>query len=377
MNDDLSVASGTIVSMTNLYGPYVSSKESDSRAQEWLDNLDQRSSVGTRHHVVPRFLLERFASAKGQLQVRNRADGQVSMRSISDLAVRDFYTVVTNDGEFDSSLESVLSIVEDRAARILRQHLDHRAFMRPRTFTAEERYFLDDFVAIQAVRGMRTRRVIEVIADYSVKLLNQDRISDDDIQNIDFIPHPNEHLKMFGPLWDRVVEVLRRRSALIIHLDRPLLIIGDEPVIADRGENVSSVRDDAEHNWVSQDLILFEGGIGLANAETILIPVSASAILMYGPTGDYNLPAILEIKGEEASSFAEELNARVVETAIDWIAAHPDHTDFASLKIPSRRPVMHVHDRGSLAAKQVNSTPAHRPIRRLRPEDVQEVSPLV
>lgn len=299
------------------------------------------------------------------------------MRSISDLAVRDFYTVVTNDGEFDSSLESVLSIVEDRAARILRQHLDHRAFMRPRTFTAEERYFLDDFVAIQAVRGMRTRRVIEVIADYSVKLLNQNRISDDDIQNIDFIPHPNEHLKMFGPLWDRVVEVLRRRSALIIHLDRPLLIIGDEPVIADRGENVSSVRDDAEHNWVSQDLILFDGGIGLANAETILIPVSASAILMYGPTGDYNLPAILEIKGEEASSFAEELNARVVETAIDWIAAHPDHTDFASLKIPSRRPVMHVHDRGSLAAKQVNSTPAHRPIRRLRPEDVQEVSPLV
>lgn len=360
--------------MTNLLQPHVSSKEGDRRAQEWLDNLDHRAAVGTRHHIVPRFLLERFASANDQLRVRNRTDGRASLRSIGDLAVRDFYTVVTSNSELDSSVESFLSIVEGGAAQTLRQHLDYRAFARPRAFTAQERSILDEFVATQAIRGMRMRRAIEVTTDYAVKLLNQDKITDDDVRNTEFIPHPNDHLRIFGPLLERATDVLRNRSASLVHLDAPLLIIGDEPVILEREEEEAAGRGThAPDMTTAQDLVLIEGGLGFANAEVILLPISPSTLLVYGPPGRHNLPAVVEFSGEEARSTAEELNLKIADAAIDWVAAHPDHAGFASMKMPPRQSILKVHDYGSLAAQQTNSTPARRPVRRLRPEDVLDI----
>lgn len=360
--------------MTDLLQPHTSSKEGDRRAQEWLHNLDQRAAVGTRHHIVPRFLLERFASANGQLRVRNRTDGRASLRSISDLAVRDFYTVVTNNSELDSSLESLLSIVEGGAAQILRQHLDYRAFARPRPFTVDERSVLDEFVATQAIRGMRMRRAIEVMTDYAVKLLNQDKITDDDVRNTEFIPHPNDHLRMFGPLLDRAIDVLRNRSTSLIHLDAPLLIIGDEPVILEREDDDSAGRrTSAPDVTAAQDLIRLEGGLGFATAEAILLPISPCAVLVYGPSGRHDLPVVLEFIGKEARSTAQELNLKIANAAIDWVAAHPDHAGFASMTMPPPQSILKVHDYGSLAAEQVNSTPARRPVRRLRPEDVLDI----
>lgn len=223
--------------MTDLLQWHTPNREGDRRARGWLDNLDHQAAVGTRHHIVPRFLVERFASPSGQLRVRNRTDGRASLRSIGDLAVRDFYTAVTNDSELDSSLESLVSVVEGRVAQTLRQHLDHRVFARPRAFTMEERSVLDEFVAAQAIRGMRTRRAIEVMTDYAVKLLNRDKITEDEVRNTEFIPHPNDHLKLCGTLLDQMTEVLRNRSTVRIHLDASLLIIGDEPVVLEREED--------------------------------------------------------------------------------------------------------------------------------------------
>ncbi|WP_150116989.1 DUF4238 domain-containing protein [Arthrobacter sp. ERGS1:01] len=186
--------------MTNILQPHASSRGSDRLAHEWMNNLDPQAAVGSKHHIVPKFLLARFASAAGQLRVRNRTDGKVSLRAISDLGVRDYYTAVSKNAILDSRLESMLSAVEGGAAKIFRQHLDFRTFMRPRAFTPEERATLDSFVGMQAVRGMRVRRSIEVLADYTVKLLNADKITEEDIHETDFVPHPNEHLAMFGKL---------------------------------------------------------------------------------------------------------------------------------------------------------------------------------
>jgi hypothetical protein len=99
-------------------------------------------------------------------------------------------------------------------------------FARARAFTPEERAILDAFVAMQAVRGMRTRRSYEVLTDYTVKLLNHDKVSEADLWHVDFVPHPNEHLEMFGTLAERAEVTLKQRSATMVKLDKPLLIMG-------------------------------------------------------------------------------------------------------------------------------------------------------
>lgn len=364
-----------IWSMTDMLQPHLSDRESDRRAREWLDNVDHQAAVGARHHIVPRFLLARFASAEGQLRVRNRTDGRASLRSISDLAVRDFYTAVTECAVLDARLESLLSAVEGGAAEILRQHLDCRTFARPRAFTPEERATLDAFVAMQAVRGMRTRRSIEALTDYTVKLFNQDKIPDEDTRNTEFVPHPNEHLKMFGNLAAHAEVLLRSRSTTMVRLDKPLLMIGDEPVLTANDQDETEWRRGTRPDMASGELVLLESGGGFAHAEVIMLPVTPSIVLLYGPPDVHRITAELLLTGVEAECFADEHNRLMVESAIDWVAASPKNPSVVSMKMPPPRPLLAVYDYGSLAAAQANTTPARRPIRRVRPDDVLDVKP--
>lgn len=367
-------AAGTILSsVTELLQPHASEREADRRAREWLGGLDHQAAVGARHHIVPRFLLARFASGDDQLRVRNRRDGKASTRTITDLAVRDFYTAVTNGSELDSSLESLLSVIEGGAAEIIRQHLDLRAFANARAFTPEERATLDLFVAMQTVRGMRVRRSLEVIADYTVKLLNQDKITENDVQNTAFVPHPNEHLKMIGNLAERAEETLKSRATSLIRLDKPLLIIGDEPVLIDHERDDSAMRGRPDPESISEDLVHLAGERGFATADIIMLPLAPSVLLAYGPPNREHLPVEIRFTGVEAQSFAKEINLLTIGSAIEWVAAHPDHSEFDSIRMTPPQPLLAVHDYGSSAARHVNSTPAHRPIRRLRHSDVSEI----
>lgn len=359
--------------MTELLQPHASDREADRRAREWLGNLDHQAAVGSRHHIVPRFLLARFASPDHQLSVRRRSDGKASTRKINDLAVRDFYTAVTTSSEFDSTLESIFSVLEGGAAKIFRRHLDARAFARARSFTAEERATIDAFVATQAVRGTRVRRSLELIADYTIKLLNQDKVAGDDIQNTAFVPHPNEHLKIIGVLAERAEETLKSRATCLLHIDRPLLIIGDEPVLIDHDESAADTL--RAPPSIDGNLVLIGGGQGFARAEAIMLPLSPSAVLVYGPQDESALPGDIRLTGADARSFASEVNQLTISSAIEWVAAHPGHTEFNSLSMMPPQPLLTVHDYGSSVAAHLNSTPARRPIRRLRRTDLLEAQP--
>jgi Protein of unknown function (DUF4238) len=361
-----------IEDMRDLLQTHVSDREADRRAREWLESLDHRAAIGSRHHIVPRFLLARFASRQEQLRVRDRSTGATSLRAVSDLAVRDFYTVVTDSHGLDSSLESLLGTVEGGAAEILRVHLDLRAFVRPRAFTPEERAVLDSFVAMQAVRGMRLRRAIEVLTDYSVKFFNQGRLSEDEVLELDFVPHPNDHLRMFGHLAEGVEMTLKRRPLSLLRLDQPLLVIGDEPVVTANYEGAShlaacSVRPGPDMRG-SAAFRSLRGGF--AGADAVLLAVSPSVAMLYGPTDTRGGPVEHLLAEDEALSFAAEHNELVVASAIDWVAANPDHAGLASMLMPSPAPLLTVSDGGSAAARRVNATAARRPIRRLRADDV-------
>lgn len=293
-----------------------------------------------------------------------------SLRAIEDLAIRDFYTAVSSDG-LDSGLESLFSVVEGDVARILKHHLDARGFVRARPFSPEERATLDAFVALQQVRGMRTRRLIEMMTDYTVKILNQDKLTAADARDLEFVPHPNDHLKMLGPIADRLEGALKLRALAIVRLDQPLLVTGDEPVVvvsppADEGQDPRPAADTA---------LLGRVGGGWAGAEATLMSLSPSAALVYGSAGSWAMPFEWRLNADDAHEFATAYNEHVMTASVDWVAASPRHPSFMSTPMPPAAGILRVNDWGSDAADHINAALAKRPIRRVRAADIADVIP--
>ena len=120
---------------------------------ELVASIDPKRYVGHKHHVVPAFILKRFANAKNQLQVRDLARNTTRMVNVNDLAVTDFYTFINTSGELDSSYEHLWGQIEAGASRALRDHLRVSAFVKPRPFSDEEKVAIDALVALQSPQG--------------------------------------------------------------------------------------------------------------------------------------------------------------------------------------------------------------------------------
>lgn len=103
-------------------------READAIARERMSAMPLSTGVGQRHHTVPRFLQEQFAS-NGQVRVRDLIQGRSYPASITDLAITNYYTSVVDvprlDGpsvrELDGRLEAILAGVEGDAAAALRE----------------------------------------------------------------------------------------------------------------------------------------------------------------------------------------------------------------------------------------------------------------
>lgn len=171
---------------------------------ELVASIDPKRYVGHKHHVVPAFILKRFANAKNQLQVRDLARNTTRMVNVNDLAVTDFYTFINTSGELDSSYEHLWGQIEAGASRALRDHLRVSAFVKPRPFSDEEKVAIDALVALQLLRGPALRRVSELITDYRIKLTNAQVLSADDMVDLEFAPHQNDHLIVTARLLERV-----------------------------------------------------------------------------------------------------------------------------------------------------------------------------
>ena len=171
---------------------------------ELVASIDPKRYVGHKHHVVPAFILKRFANAKNQLQVRDLARNTTRMVNVNDLAVTDFYTFINTSGELDSSYEHLWGQIEAGASRALRDHLRVSAFVKPRPFSDEEKVAIDALVALQLLRGPALRRVSELITDYRIKLTNAQVLSADDMVDLEFAPHQNDHLIVTARILERV-----------------------------------------------------------------------------------------------------------------------------------------------------------------------------
>ncbi|MCB0906941.1 MAG: DUF4238 domain-containing protein [Nocardioidaceae bacterium] len=356
----------------------------DRRAAEFIAKLDPRQYVGTKHHIVPRFILARFANNRGQVYVRERLTPREGLRNIKDLAVRDFYTFINDEGELDSSFESLLGEVEKVAAAVLRDHLDN-PFMRPRPFDTVERMAIDSLVSMQAVRGHAHRRRGEILADYYIKATNRQHLSDQDMVELEFVPHQNELLKHSMMVASKVHQQLAQRACFIVTFDRPLLLTCDEPVLLGRDNDeeplTAAELNDHPRRVIAdgvrpEDLIQITGprAVGVADADGIAMPLSPRHALVYDQPGTICAAEHVRLTGEEAGSAADEIAEYCVENAYAWLAGHPDHPALKTMKLPKSRPPVIVIDGGTPMSRHLQADPrriAHRLDKNARPDPVR------
>lgn len=345
----------------------------EENARKWLEEADQNEKVGSTHHTVPKFYLRRFANSSAQLRVRDRATGKESIRNIKDMGIKDFYTAATEDGGLDARLEQALAMMEDATANLFSKILS--PYRPPVPLELEERYTLATFIAFQLVRGVRKRREIELMADWSVKFTNGDKFKPRELEELTVVPHPNEHLRTFGHTPEAMAHVMADRPVTLVTLDEPLLIVCDEPVIVNVPEghvrhlptcNLAGGRSQKKkkgrRKMGAQIVHVYPTRpSGVEIAAEIALPVTPRGVLILGPRGGSGDPQA-QLIGAEAKVFAERVNRCLIDNSYAWVAAHPDNEDFRAIEIAPPGPIVAVCDGGSVMSRNLQAAPnPHQP----------------
>lgn len=351
--------------------------------EEWVAGLDAGAKVGHKHHIIPKFVLRRWADPAGRLQVFSRADSKYSTRAIADVAVKDFYTFVALDGSSNSTYEEFLSKVEADAAATIAWLLN--PLRRTSTeLTTEQRWSLDLFVGFQLVRGPRSRREIEQLADFYGKSVSEGRIPDNVLSGLEFVTHQNDHIQTMGERAETVADCLHSRPARLVRLDQALLWISDEPVVVEHNDTNEDHHPDcfltkkqlrqraarakkAESTEYSHVLHFRPTRrLGVLNADAILIPLAPNTALAFGPPApvlDLLVPDT-RLVGDAAVAFAKTHNDQISSSAVDVIIGPPQDQDFNQRTMPPPTAILQVCGPKGVATAAINEIhPRIRPRR--------------
>lgn len=378
------------------------SEQEDAIAKAWLGSIDKTAYVGSRHHTVPRFLLQRWADKNGRVQVYRRIEETFVTSNIGDLAVKDFYTVVDEEGRKDSSIESLLGQVEAGARPVIDDILN--PFLTPRRLVADELAQLAQFASFQSIRTARRRREIELHTEWYAKTMARGRMSDAELQAYTVTPHQNQSIQFTTGAADRLFPLFACRPVAIVHIDRPLLLTCDEPVVLNSPAAAFHVEDcfltdaqidarirrarrrarKARQPVADKDIgrvvhLTSTKPMGHGVAEEILLAISPRAALLWGPLGDH--PAAFSaapewLVGADAERFAAMANSVMVDQALDWIVGAHSDKQFRHRDFPPLGPLMRVCDGSNAASIALNEAPDRfRPHRLWVPEPSERGTP--
>lgn len=384
--------------------------EAEQRARDFLARMDPSDGVGDRHHTVPRFLLERF-STDDQVAVRFIDNGRSEIVNIGDLAVRDFYTFLAEPesegmAPFPNGvLEKLLCSIEGDAAAVLRR-LDEAPTQQT---TKDEKYALIQFAAFQFGRGVRTRVQIELLGEYWAKTMlakrdlgrrfehkagiraarkagrtpargnrskdrryNESRPTDAMLRSMAIRPHPNEHIRMMGPMAKQAILHLGVRPLTLVDLDQPLLMLADEPLVvidepASEHQPECFLTDSQRQRRLQRALkagrearelvhLYPTRPSSIAVSDQVAMAVSPTRLLVWGKAGTQP-PHYHHLEGAEAIELADDLNRRQIAQAYLWIAARRDHPGIQTMTVPGRTPVFGICDATSAASEAVAAAP--------------------
>lgn len=369
-------------------------EQADVEARAWFEATNSELFVGSRHHTVPRFLLERWANDRGQVRVFRRIENRFDICNIRDLAVKDFYTVIDTNGRKNSTMESLLGVVETSAKPIIDSLLSR--WPTP-PVTGNDIAYIAQFASFQATRTTRRRREIELHAEWYYKTMAQGVVPDEELRGLTVAPHQNELIELTSQSAENLLPFFSCRPLALVRLDAPKLLICDEPVVLDAPVGAFHLEDcfltDEDiakrmEKYLRKTkkrkrgrhpppgrVVHFSSTApsGFGTADEICLAISPSAALLWGPLDDSPPARPIEevhLTGTEADRFAEMANTAMSAQALDWVAGRVSDTTFESRIFPPPGPLMRVCDGMNAASLAVNDPPDRfRPLRLWVPDE--------
>lgn len=300
-----------------------------------------------RHHLVPQFLLRRFAGADNKLVMVKRQDLGSSLSTTVNNACNEagFYRIETEDidpGHREchdpETLEKHLSVFESRAQHALQHLLDGTP-----PWADEDRYNLANFTSLQYVRGWQFRRQFDEIGTLTMRremLANRPKLEESAKR---YLQQRGEQAtrraigefidQAYGPQGPRLVlakshaiqasfrfaletlaPMLFTRPLRLLHLaDEAPLLTSDSPVVT----------------WApdSSD----ERVVALRDAATLTLPLGPNLALSFARNGQ-------DVVTRAGATRARQINTAVAGIADRWIYHHPDTSPLDGLVIPSEKP---------------------------------------
>jgi hypothetical protein len=135
-------------------------------------------SEAKRHHIVPRFLIARFADPPGgnegqlvQLDTTNGATARVSVRTAATR--HRFYSVRSTEAEKDNRIESLIGLIEEHAAEATRLLLEC-----PERMGDHDRIAISIFIALQAQRTPKALTRAEAMIRETAEAVLREQVGD-------------------------------------------------------------------------------------------------------------------------------------------------------------------------------------------------------
>ena len=137
--------------------------------------MTETVQIKKRHHQVPRFVLERFASPlTGKVWNYDKQAGRVWPASLEDTACeRHLYSVTMDDGQHNTDIEDAISRIENVAAPLSEQILSGEEL------SGQGWNNFASFVAIMYVRTNAFRRLYAELHG-NIKMMREYRVASDD-----------------------------------------------------------------------------------------------------------------------------------------------------------------------------------------------------
>lgn len=121
-----------------------------------------------RHHLVPRFYLQRWADQEGRILLADVRSGNAFVTALKNAGVeRDFYTVETDEGTSDI-VEREMAKIEGLAAEVF-QAIDEGVWPLPKRL----REILANFLSLQLCRGPHLRQALQSSTEWAIKTSNR------------------------------------------------------------------------------------------------------------------------------------------------------------------------------------------------------------
>lgn len=286
---------------------------------------------------MPKFYLQRFADERRQLMRVPLSGGPAHRLSIDDATVqKDFYSFEDTSGQLNDSVEDALGEMEGEAAEVFRMVVDRQVWPLPQA----ERMKLAEWAAIQHVRGPAFRRASNQVFDALSKILfaaggkpelrryleevEGRPVTDDEVDEMweemtDFDkysvePVTGDHLTTMGTSVPAVMQIMAARSWALCRFERKALITSDHPVILKPYDDHPPFM-----------------GVGLANAESVVVPLDRRVALIMSEPGaaDFEVPP--------SSRMARSLNQGTASNARAAIFHHPDDDPLTGIRLPEPR----------------------------------------